>query len=572
MRAVMSSHAPGLPAAQGEPWCAAVAAAVFVLCTLPWLNPFSAGPVPSVLPWLFSALAVAIAVLVSVAQKWSSANAPGEIWAAVLAAAVLALAAWPRIATLPDYEFLALAGALLMVGLGAVLSRHLLPAPPVGVAPPGRRWMLLSWIAAGSISSTLALLQYFGHAAPLAPWVNWAPPGEAFANLRQRNQFASLTSIAIAALWAGWLLPKRRVRSLAATLLLAAALALLAVANAASASRTGLLQILSLAAIALVWRRDRRVLAWLCWMLGCYALATFALPWAAGLDPSQHGMFSRLRDGDALCSSRLTLWSNVLQLIAQRPWLGWGWGELDYAHYITLYDGPRFCDILDNAHNLPLHLAVELGVPAAVLVCGAVVIGVVRARPWRETDPIRRAAWMVLAVIGAHSLLEYPLWYGPFQLALGLALGMLWRDAGVSAAGGRTVLTLPALLAASMLGAVAYAAWDYRRISQIYLPVPLRQAEYRDDTLAKLQRSALFQRQVRFAELSVGELGADNAAHVHALATELLHFSPEPRVIERLLDSARLLGLDAEVAFHTARYKAAFPQPYAQWAAAQAAR
>ena len=77
---------------------------------------------------------------------------------------------------------------------------------------------------------------------------------------------------------------------------------------------------------------------------------------------------------------------------ASSPWLGWGWGELDYAHYATLYDGPRFCDILDNAHNLPLHLAVELGIPgrdAALRRPG--VGGCARARPGPSRS--RRARW-----------------------------------------------------------------------------------------------------------------------------------------------------------------------------------
>ena len=36
---------------------------------------------------------------------------------------------------------------------------------------------------------------------------------------------------------------------------------------------------------------------------------------------------------------------------------------------------------------------------------------------------------MVL-LVGIHSLLEYPLWYGPFQIACGLALWLLWRTPG----------------------------------------------------------------------------------------------------------------------------------------------
>ena len=92
------------------------------------------------------------------------------------------------------------------------------------------------------------------------------------------------------------------------------------------------------------------------------------------------------------------------------------------------YAGPRFCEIMGNAHNLPLHLAAELGLPLALLVCATLLGLVLRARPWRETDATRQLGWSVLAVIAVHSLLEYPLWYGPFQLAALLALMLLWQS------------------------------------------------------------------------------------------------------------------------------------------------
>ena len=105
-------------------------------------------------------------------------------------------------------------------------------------------------------------------------------------------------------------------------------------------------------------------------------------------------MLARLRDGAPEAHSRLLLWRNVIDLIARHPWAGWGWGELKFAHYSTLYAGPRFVEILDNAHNLPLHLAVELGIPAALLVCGGFGWLVLAARPWREhprSIPVVRA-------------------------------------------------------------------------------------------------------------------------------------------------------------------------------------
>jgi O-antigen ligase len=325
-------------------------------------------------------------------------------------------------------------------------------------------------------------------------------------------------------------------------------------------------------ALTFLWGpRDERSMSQLSiWALTSYFLAVLVLPgileYTSGRPvASLLGRFSEAPG----CNSRLILWSNVLHLIAQKPWFGWGWGELDYAHFITLYPGERFCDILDNAHNLPLHLAVELGLPLALAFCGACMWLVWRAKPWRETNATRQMAWGVLAVIGLHSLLEYPLWYGPFQLAVVLAVWMLHTTSatGVSQVRKRpTARILSALIATVLIAMCAFAAWDYWRISQIYIAPELRHASYREDTLAKIRNSWLFHEQVQFAELTTTTLTSENAAHVRLLALRMLHFSPEPKVVERLIESDTLLGQDEEALFYLQRFKAAFPQAHAQWA------
>ena len=76
-------------------------------------------------------------------------------------------------------------------------------------------------------------------------------------------------------------------------------------------------------------------------MVMVYLVVMFAAPWIAGLDLASHDAFGRLGQ-EVACGSRLMLYFNVLHLIAGKPWLGWGWGELDYAHFITLYNDPGF--------------------------------------------------------------------------------------------------------------------------------------------------------------------------------------------------------------------------------------
>lgn len=486
---------------------------------LPWLNPFAPGPSPAVVPWLFS-------------------------WFCI---------------------------ALLLCGL---LSN---PAAAKRLAVIAA----LSWLVAGLVSSGIGLLQYFGAVSNANPWINQTHYGEAFANLRQRNQFATLTNIALAALV--WLVlhtqalggdSSTRQPRLGWLALMAAGL--LAVGNASSSSRTGLFELVLVCGLAGCWGhwRHLQVRRVVQWAVLVYGMAVFALPYLAGLDLSTSSLMARLGKDEA-CGSRLVLWSNVLQLITQKPWLGWGWGELDFAHFTTLYNQPRFCDILDNAHNLPLQVAVELGVPAAVLICGGFLYWAVRQKPWAEPDATRQMAWAVIAVILLHSMLEYPLWHGPFQLAFGVCVVLL-RKKSDSAPENSDKNGLKKSLAHISYASAAifiiafmvYAMWDYRRISQIYLPPESRDASYRSDTLNKIRGSWLFADQVQFAELMVTPLTQANAAWTFKMATRLLHYSPEPRVVEKLIDSAVLLGRDEDVRAQLARYRAAFPKEQALWEAA----
>jgi len=419
----------------------------------------------------------------------------------------------------------------------------------------------------------MALVQYLGWSAHFSPFISAALPGEAFANLRQRNLFATLTHISLAALlW--WSVQAEHSVARKGWVVLAV---LLALGNAASSSRTGFFEIVLICLLTGVWGGfreplTRRLLA--VYVLS-YVAALFVLPLLIGLSPFTHGAWARLQAGDALCSSRSTLWRNVLYLIAQKPWLGWGWGELGYAHYITLFPGERFCAIVDNAHNLPLHWAVELGVPFAACICMVLLWLTWRAKPWAQTDATRQMAWRVLAVIGLHSLLEYPLWYGPFQMAVVLCVVLLWVTPerlrvcqhSIFESNRQFVLSAWAFIAIILIVFVGYASWDYYRISQIYLSPKERSAAYRDDTLRKIKGSWLFSRQVEFAELAITPLTLDNASEQNRMAIEMLHFSPEPWVIERVIASAHLLGLNAEVAYHRARYQAAFPAAYLVWQA-----
>lgn len=421
------------------------------------------------------------------------------------------------------------------------------------------RAVALGWLLAAMYNTVVAICQYYGVADLFAALMSASPGHEPYSNLRQRNQFASLTVLGTAA--ALWF----TTRGLRLSVALGAA-CLLAAGNAIAASRAGVLELLALVLLVAWWGGPHRKhqLSVMGAAVAAYLLAAWALPQLADRSMT-YGALGRL-GMDEGCFSRKVLWANVVDLIAHKPWTGWGWGELDFAHYATLYTGPRFCDVLDNAHNLPLHLAVELGIPVAVAACGVLAWFVAARAPWREHDAGRRLAWAALTTIGIHSAFEYPLWYGPFFVACVLGVWLVWpRPGAPGLPQDARFKPLAVATGLAMTALVLACGWQYKLVSQIYLPADQRMSGYRDDTLDKIRHLWAFRDQALFAELTITPLTPANAGWTFDAANRLLHFSPEPRVIEKLIESAVVLGRDDIAAFHMQRYRAAFPKEYAAW-------
>jgi len=483
-------------------------ALAFVLA-LPWLNPFALGPTPNVQPLLIS-------------------------WASV-----------------------ALALGLVVVGRvsGAVLWRAAV-------------W---AWVLAAVISAVLGLLQYLDMAADFAPWVDQVGPGMVYANLRQRNQLATLCAIGVAALAWGKVADGgggRGQRFMGVAGLLAAGL--IGMVWGLTGSRTGLLELLSLWVLALVWRlaapAPGRVWPVLAVATLAYLVAASGLVQSFGGDGGSAPL-ARVWEGSETCASRLTLWANVWQAVVEKPWMGWGWGELGYAQFMTLTTGPRFCDLLDNAHNLPLHLAVSFGLPVAAIVVALVLLLVWRGQPWRAAQPGARLAWAVLAVVGLHSLLEYPLWYGPFQIAVLLAVLQLYVvQADRALLGGTRARAIGAVLALALAGICLVVSQSYARVSRLYSIEAARAVVFDPFNELQYHDIFLFVNEVAFSRLAL-PVKSGRPQDQYALAQQLLHYSAEPRVIERVLESAQLLGRTDEVAFYKARYAQAFPERFIEWLA-----
>lgn len=389
------------------------------------------------------------------------------------------------------------APALLLAAAGVVL------AASAGRGSDSVEAMAWAWLVGGLACVVVALLQYF--APSLADgWlvaVNGSP-GRAIGNLRQPNHLA--TALLCAIVMTAWLWHAGRLRSIAA----GAAIVAMVLAVALSASRTGALSLGVLLLWALLDRSLPRAARWtlaltpLAYLLFWGALAEYALWQQAHFYAAE-----RLQSSGDISSSRFAIWRNALSLVAQNPWTGVGWGNFNFAWTFTPFPD-RPVAFFDHTHNLPLQLAVEIGVPATAAVLGLLAWALWRARGALRVDAQApghpgRAVFVMLVMLAVHSLLEYPLWYAYFLLPAAWALGVLVGSAATASAAtdprARATAQAPARSAGAawasglagvlMLAGAVYATWDHLRIEAIYAPAPgapplgLRIAEGRSSLL-----------------------------------------------------------------------------------------
>jgi len=120
---------------------------------------------------------------------------------------------------------------------------------------------------------------------------------------------------------------------------------------------------------------------------------------------------SRYSAERVLASTRLSQWGVALQLIAERPWLGWG-----AAAFSVLYP-LRTGQWHGHAHNLPLELAVSHGLPAALAVVGFVLGLLIVALRSGSMGLFDRAWWAAVIVLVALHSTDIPLFDSRLNIA-----------------------------------------------------------------------------------------------------------------------------------------------------------
>ena len=124
---------------------------------------------------------------------------------------------------------------------------------------------------------------------------------------------------------------------------------------------------------------------------------------------------------------RFYLWYEGWLIFTQFPWLGAGFGQYDWEHHLLterLHD-VNIAGLYNNAHNLVIQIAAETGLAGLLVLLTTLVMWLIQATRTRERNIYHWWAYSVLAVLGIHSLLEYPLWYAYFLGVTAFLLGMM---------------------------------------------------------------------------------------------------------------------------------------------------
>jgi O-antigen ligase len=472
--------------------------------------------------------------------------APRKFWAqlgpllgaiGVMAAAVLS--SWGFGALPPSLTLQALgmlAGSALLVISGGSAARGPNATKAFGA-------FALGLLVAGVANSAVAAVQIFAPEWADGNWIARSTEGRAIGNLRQANHLSSLllwSLMAAVALHELRWLPRIALWALSVPIVWALEL---------TGSRTGAASLLLLLGWGLLDRRLSRAARW--WLASTPLLYAFIYAsMTAFMGVSQKLTASAASTGRTIASgtwaagnpnSRPNIWQNTIDLVAGQPWTGVGFGEFNLAW--TLSSFPSRANIFfDNCHNLLLQLAVELGLPRAILVIALLVLallqGLKRARNARGSAGLVASTGMLLVVmLMLHSMLEFPLWSAYFLMPAALAWGFVLctpdetpepvtpSPATRSLANALTAYWgLAAGVVMSLLG--AWAMLDYFKVTQTF-----NRAYTEAETIAIIERgqhSPVYAHYVDYAAAVTGKnsqasiaLGFSRAAH-HLIDPQLM--------------------------------------------------
>ncbi len=398
--------------------------------------------------------------------------------------------------------------------------------------------VLAVFLALGAELNALSgILQHFRWHTFLDAVVTVKTSSAVYGNIAQPNHFANYLVLGLASI--GLLHIRWSLRFWQTALLVAPLLFVLVL----SGSRGTWLYLLFMAGMTYLWqRRDKSylpLLKYVLLLLSGFALMHFVvqIPWLDGASEkvtSSERMFGEVGGG----SIRLYLWKESLLIFTRFPLLGAGFGQFAWQHFQLGAELQNISinGLYNNAHNLLMQLAAETGLAGLAILSGT--LGLWFLRTGREHRTIYQWwGYTVLAVLGMHSLLEYPLWYGYFIGIAAVALGMMESQAYRLELRnlGRLSVAMMLLLGALSLGQL-FQGYKKLEVTLTLRPWSGSDATYMPrlrDSLVGVYDYALLRPYAELFMSGMIEVSADHLAEKLALNERAMRFVPIAPVVYR---------------------------------------
>jgi len=545
-----------------------------LLVSVPFLNPYHTYPLLTFdTEWLaFAAGLLAFAVM-AVAPSRNPIPVPAMCFGLFLLTVVLTVQAAAGEVAYPlrsAVGALYLVWAALLVILGAWLGSELGEAR---VAHALQWWLTI----AGVLAAASGFAQYYRLALPTGIYSTVQPVNQMFGTVNQTNNFADYLGCALVSLG---FLHARKVLGLLPALVLAIPLAA-GMALSGSRGSWGYLAV----AFALAWllrrgghsQESRRVL-----QIASVALALFLVvlllntytellagPMGKVRSSADRLIDPRNMEFGGTGRGQLLLYARLMFLA--HPLLGAGFGEFAWRAFELAADlpGPVPPGLDLHAHNLFVQLLAETGVAGALCIAVPLAMWLWRT-PWRALSAERCWAIGVLAVIGLHSMVEFPLWRAHF---LGMFAVILGAASPAAAVVGATRVRRGIFLLIAVVGAfAAHGAWsDHRAFELWYQAVEAKGARGEAlvpgdfDSLIRLRGDSLFGPYFERVASEAIALDERDLADKLAFNAQVMRAYPVPSVVLRQVALLALSGRDADAARMLRGAARVYPQWTRQW-------
>ncbi len=356
------------------------------------------------------------------------------------------------------------------------------------------------------------------------------------------------------------------------TLLLAAPLLFVMVL---SGSRSGWLYLFLMAGAGAyyLWKRKESSY-WTLFKYSALVLAGFVLahiavqmPWLSG--DTQITTVQRLMGGADYLHIRFYLWNEAMSIFTQFPILGAGFGQFAWQHFLlgAEYQDIRINGLYNNAHNIVFQLAAETGIAGLSILI--LTLSLWSKHIYQEKHTIFHWWGLIcLAILGIHSLLEYPLWYGYFIGIAAILLGIFDTKIYVINHKYLKKILLGTMFIASFMAISVFIG--YQSLESIFFVKPLSQTDntYMPRIQAKLDDakvSTLLYPYIKIYEASATETSPYPLDEKLAKNELAMHFIPNNALTYREIWILALSGRMEDAKMQIERCLWAYPSefPYA---------